>query len=220
MKLLSIESSRIIYLMQFHRPAGQLYLPDAVAKFAKRYSFVKTPGAEQALPYVFAIGKFKDAQIGELSMYNDGFIVSSASGTDLLDGFIDDFLSWTLKEFGVMQMPAVKPEKFYESSIIVKSTSDLAAALRPENDIAGILAEALKSAKISAPLNFSGFLFDFDPASFAGKRKPFRFIVDRRVGVPFSDNVFYSQAPFRTKDHFNVLKSLEASGGRKSKRHR
>jgi hypothetical protein len=39
-------------------------------------------------------------------------------------------------------MPTTKPEKFYESSIIVKSTSDLTATLRPENDIAGVFADA------------------------------------------------------------------------------
>ena len=31
------------------------------------------------------------------------------------DAFIEDFLSWSLKEFGVVQMPTTKPEKFYES---------------------------------------------------------------------------------------------------------
>ena len=210
MKLLGIESSRIVCLMQFHRPGGQLYLPDAMAGLVKRYSFVKAPGPEQALPFTFTVGKFKNAQIAEFSIYNDGFIVSSASDTDLLDAFLEDFLSCAIKEFGVVQMTAAKPEKFYESSIIVKSTSDLPGSLRPENDITGVLADAMKSAKISAPLNFTGFIFDFDPASFAGKRKPFRLIVDRRVGVPFSENIFYSQAPFRTKDHLRVLSSLEA----------
>ena len=67
--------------MQVHRPAGQLYLPDALAKLVERYSFVKAPGPEQALLFTFTVGKFKNAQIAELSIYNDGFIVSSASDT-------------------------------------------------------------------------------------------------------------------------------------------
>jgi hypothetical protein len=67
----------------------------------------------------------------------------------------------------------------------------------------------MQAAKISAPLRLSGLIFDFDTKEFLGKRKPFRLIIDRRIGVAFSENIFYSQAPFRTKDHLNVLTSLE-----------
>jgi len=99
MNLIGIESSRIIFLTQVHRPSGELYLPDAVAKIVKRYSFLKSPSPEQALPYTFAVGKFQNSQIAEFSLYNDGLIVSSASDTDLLDAFLDDLLSWATKEF-------------------------------------------------------------------------------------------------------------------------
>jgi hypothetical protein len=209
MKLISIESSRVIFLIQLHRPGGQLYLPDALEKLAKRYSFIKAPSSEQAPPLTFAIGKFKNAQIAEFSMFNDGLIVSSASDTDLLKAFIDDLLAWGTKELGIERVATTSSETFYESSIIVKSDIDLAAALKPQIEISDLLNDAMKSAKIVVPLKLSGFILDFDPASFLGKRKPFRFIVDRRINVPFSDNIFFSQAPFRTKDHLHVLSMLE-----------
>jgi hypothetical protein len=209
MELLGIETSRIIFLMQVHRPSGQLYLPDAVSKLVKRYSFVKSPGPEQALPLTFSIGKFRETQISELSIYNDGFIVSSASDTGLLDAFLDDLLPWATKEFGLVPLETPKPEKFYESSIVVKAASDISSAIGPRNDISSAMASAMKSAQITVPIKLSGFILDFDAADFSGKRKPFRFIVDRRLGLPFSANTFYSQAPFKTKDHLKVLASLE-----------
>jgi hypothetical protein len=215
MDLTSIELSRIIFLTQVNRPSGQLYLPDAVAKVVDRYSFVKSPNPEQPVPYTFAMGKFQNSQIAELSVYNDGIIVSSASDTDLLDDFLDDLLAWAMKEFSLVSIPGAAPEKYYESSIIVKSTTDLSASLRPQNDVFPLLAGAAKSANIEAEIRFSGALFDFDIADIKRKRKPFRLIIDRRVGMPFSANVFYSQAPFRTKDHFNVLKSLEEMATKK-----
>jgi hypothetical protein len=221
MELLAIESSRIVYLTQVFRPSGQLYFPDAVTKLVERYSFFKAPSPDQVLPLTFSVGKFQDAQIAEFAIYNDGFIVSSASDTDLLDAFIDDLLSWSASEFGLIQMAPAKSEKFYESSVVVKATSNLSESLRPQNDLAATLAKALKSAKISAPLKLGGFIFDFDPSEFSGKRKPFRLVVDRRVGVPFAENIFYSQAPFRTKDHLNVLRSLEEMvSGNPASRHR
>jgi hypothetical protein len=218
MQLIGIESSRIIFLTQVHRPSGQLYFPDAVAKLVERYSFIKKPGPELVLPATFSIGKFRDAQITEFSVYNDGIIVSSGSDTDLLDAFIEDLFSWCAQEFGVIQIATAKPEKFYESSVIVKSETDLPAALNPQNDVAAALAKAMKAAKIAVTPQLSGFILDFDPSVFAGKRKPFRVVVDRRIGLPYSENVFYSQAPFRTADHLSVLQSFEALALQKSKK--
>jgi hypothetical protein len=211
MNFIGIESSRIVLLTQVHRPSGPLYLPDANAKMAERYSFVKSPAPEQASDAVltFSVGKFQDVQINELSIYSDGLIVSSPSSTDILDAFIDDLLSWAESELGLVQAPTAQPKKYYESSIVVHSMSDLPAALRPRNDLTAVLELALESAGIECPYKFTGFLFDADPASFPGTRKPFRFIVDRRVGVPFSQHLFFSQAPLRTKDHLNLLESLE-----------
>jgi hypothetical protein len=67
-----------------------------------------------------------------------------------------------------------KPEKFYESSLIVKSAADLPGALNPQNDVVASLADAMKAAKIAALPKLSGFVLDFDLSLFAGKRKPFR----------------------------------------------
>ena len=215
MKLLTIDSSRIVYLMQVHRPSGQLYLPDAVARIAQRYSFVKSPGMDQTtvFPLTFSVGKFNETQITELAIYNDGFIVSSASDTDLLDAFLGDFVPWAMKEFGYVELGTAKPEKFYESGIIVQSTADLSATVKPETEFGGALVDAMKSAKIDGSMQLSGFILDFDPKEFLSKRKPFRFILDRRVGVSFSENIFYSQSPFRTQDHLRVLASLEQIAG-------
>jgi hypothetical protein len=216
MELTGIDNSRIIFLTQVRRPDGQIYLPDAIAKIVERYSFVKAPNPDDALPYTFKVGKFRDSQIAELGIYNDGIIVSSASDTDLLDAFLDDLLSWSMKEFGLQQLATIPTEKFYESGVVVQSTTDLASSLRPKIDITDIVAEAMKSAKIETEIKFSGAIFDFDVGALKRKRKPFRLIVDRRVNVAFSDNIFFSQAPFRTKDHLEILKSLEkiAENGR------
>jgi hypothetical protein len=209
MKLLGIESSRIIYLMQALRPLGQVYIPDAIAKVRERYSFVKVPNPDQALPLSFSIGKFRDAQIAEFSIYNDGFIVSSRSNTDLLDAFIEDLLTWAANELSIEQLTGTTTEKFYESSILVKAETDLTGTVISGLDVDHVVAPAMSAANISAPLKLTGMIFDFDSKDFLGKRKPFRLVVDRRINVPFSENIFFSQAPFRTDDHLHVLTEFE-----------
>ena len=207
MNLLGIENSKIIFLTQVNRPSGQLYFPDAIAAVVDRYSFVKAPSPDQALPYVFNTGKFQNSQITEFSIYNDGFIVSSASDSDFLDAFIHDLLPWAIKEFDLVEVG--QTEKYYESTLIVQCTVDLAAFVRPP-PAEDMFRDALRSAGIEQAMKSSGFIYDFDPAEIKGKRKPVRFLIDRRLGFQFSQNTFFCQAPFRTKDHLRLLDALEA----------
>jgi hypothetical protein len=119
MELQTYDVTRLIHLTQVQRPAGQIYLPDAITKLVERYSFVKAPNADQALPYIFSVGKFQNTQINELGIYNDGLIISSASDTDFLEAFLNDLMSWSVQEFGLVPSPTA--ETYYESGIVVKS---------------------------------------------------------------------------------------------------
>jgi hypothetical protein len=212
MELVAIDFSRIIYLTQRVRPAGQLYLPDAVQKVAQRYSFAKFPSVEELarVPITFSLGKFKNVQIEEFQIYNDGIIVAAKANTEVLDAFMSDLFSWSEKEFGLTESLVAKPQKFIESAIIVKSTKNLALGLSPRNDVAEILNRTFQGNFVGVgPYQLSGFLLDCDPSQFGGRPKPMRFVLDRRVGVPFSENVFYSHAPLPTRDHLKVLSDLE-----------
>jgi hypothetical protein len=219
MQLLAIEMSRIVFLMQALRPLGQVYIPDAIAKIKERYAFVKVPNPDQAIPLTFSIGKFREAQIAEFSIYNDGLIASSNSNTNLLDAFIEDLLEWAAKEFSIEPLPGTKPERFYESSVVVRAQNDLVKGTTPGFDVRSVINQAMKSASITAPLNLSGLVFDFDSKDFMGKRKPVKLIVDRRINVPFSENIFFSQAPFRTDDHLEVLTHIERAALSKETKH-
>ena len=214
MELVEIEASRIIFLTQVHRPAGQLYLPEAVAKLVARYSFAKFPSLDNILKTdeanVFSIGKFKDVQIYELKTYSDGVIVSAQCDSDVLDEFLSDFYNWTEKELGLVPKITAKPEKHYESQLIVKSEKDLAAAIAPRHDLAGEFNKVWKRGKYpECEYVLSGATIDCDVSKFKGRRKPSRYMLDRRIGVPFEENVFYSAAPLTTKDHLAFLGAIE-----------
>src|SRR5215216_629140 len=127
MDLVGIEDTRIIYLTQMRRPAGSAYLPDAAVKIADRYSFAKPPSLDDLFKDVraFRMGKFQDVQINELGVYNDGLIVSGRCDSDLLDAFISDLLSWAETELGLVQTITAKPERHYESNVVVQASADL-----------------------------------------------------------------------------------------------
>lgn len=212
MELVAIEMSRIIYLTKVVRPAGQTYLPDAVTKLLQRYSFAKYPSVDDLSREVssFGIGKFDDIQIDEFNIYADGVIVAARAPTEKLDAFLADVFSWAEKELGMVQAATARPEKFIESSIVVKSAKDLAFALAPKTEAIEILNSAFANrAADGDPYRLSGFLIDCDPIQYLGRRKPMRFAVERRVNEPYSENIFFSHAPLHTAEHVKLLAKLE-----------
>jgi hypothetical protein len=177
-----------------------------------RYSFAKFPKLEDlgADHQTFGVGKFKDFQIEELRIYNDGIIVGSRSNSAFIDEFIDDLFSWAEKELGMVPMITSKPEKYYESSIVVKSRNDLTKVMGLNAEICSGLNKKLASKYIATPFQPSGLVLNCEPfEQGGGKCKPFRFLVERRIGFPFGENVFFSQAPLTTDDHLAFLGDLE-----------
>jgi hypothetical protein len=213
MELVTIDTSKVIHLHVVHRPEGQVYAPDLIREVIGRYSFLKYPTPEEILrrEIKLEIGKFKNAQIQELAVFGDGIIVSSASDTDILIEFIDDLWSLAQLAFGMIPMITNKPETYFESTILVKSRVDLTSAAAPKSDIRALLDQSFHQASaIAGKFVPSGFIYDTEVQTFPGRRKPMQFTVERRIGVPFDENVFFCRAPLPTKVHLKVLGSIES----------
>jgi hypothetical protein len=213
MELIGFEESKVIYLFDLLRPAGQIYSPEAAAKLVQRYSFTTYPSLENLVKNErqFGVGKFGDIGIQQFSIYGDGVIATSGSDTDKIDAFVDDILAWSKEEFGLVQLTAGNPpERSYESTIIVQAKVDLTRVLAPKPEVLAVLNKIYQSDRyISGPVRMAGFIAATDRTKFPGRRKPISFTLDHRVGVPFENNVFFSMAPLRTKDHLAFLRSLE-----------
>jgi hypothetical protein len=164
MELVGIDDTKVIYLHQVFRPAGQPYWPETVAKATARYSFAKYPKLEDlgADHQTFGVGKFKDAQIEELRIYNDGIIVASRSNSKILDEFIADLFSWIEKELGMVPAVTSKPETYYESSIIVSSKADLTKVMGLNVEVINGLNKLLAAKYISLPFRPSGLVLNCD----------------------------------------------------------
>lgn len=213
MELVGIDNSKVIHLTQLYRPAGQLFQAEAAIKIAQRYSFAQMPSIDDLSKNErsFKLGKFNDFQITEMGVYSDGFIVASATDTDLIDEFIDDILAWSKNEFGLIEPPGTKNERSYESYLVVKSQTDLAKAFAPRNDLAALANKIFRPERYSGTgLQPTGFMLEVDHTQYPARRKPLNLIVDRRLGQSFDENLFFAQGPLRTKDYLKFLRDLEA----------
>jgi hypothetical protein len=214
MDLIDIDETRVTHLVQLHRPSGQLYLPEAVAKLAARYEFAKFPVlndlVERRESFSFNVGKFRDAQIQAFRIYTDGLVAESRSNSKIIDAFLDDVLHWASDSLGVKAAPTSAQERHHESALVVRSEKDLAKAMRASKQIATKLNELLhKENYPTREFHPSGLIFSADTSAPGSRRKETRFMIDRRVEVPFSESLFFSLAPLPTDDHLDLLTLVE-----------
>jgi len=210
MKLTSIVQSKVIYLTDVTRPAGQVFIPTAAQAFRERYHFQLGPTAQDLekgiLP--FKIGLFEGAAIAEFSIHTDGVIVSSASDTTLLDSFLDDVMAWAKADLGLVQTGVPPEERHYESNVVIRL--NLPAALPA---IFGKIGDALGAKQKSyglrnASLEVANITWAADATQVTG-RGPIPFSIARRANVPFSEDVYFSSAPLKTQHHLELLKDIE-----------
>lgn len=212
MKLLAIEMSRITSLFAAARLGGQMYLPHAADQLAKRYSFV---GAPQSLDELvgnkveFRHGLFENSAIDTLEIYNDGVVISSRSDSDVLDAFLDDLNLWIEAELGISIIQTHGVSKMYDSTLIVETDQNIFKPFNAYADIAKMIDEKLQELS-GLRVNFQHFglvLAADQTQNPALKPVPFRF--ERKFGAEFSLNQFYTTAPLKTRQHFEVLRKIE-----------
>jgi hypothetical protein len=214
MELVDIESSKIFHLEKVSRPAGQLFLPDAAARLVAKYEFRSFPTLEQLVEpqtyFGFGVGKFNDTQIQDFRIYGDGFTVEARSDSAILDKFVDDFIGWYTAEFGFRTWPSPKPERHHESTLVVRSDKDLNALLSNLNAVAAEMNRLISKENYSPrAFSVSGFVLDADNFQKGSSRKEGKFVIDRKLGHPYEDGLYFSQCPLPTKDHLALLDFVE-----------
>ncbi len=212
MNLLAIERSCVTSLFDRTRPRGQLYLPHATSQISERYGFFGAPRKIEdfeARRLEFRHGIFDGSAIEALDLYDDGIVVSSRSDTDLIEQFLDDFINWMEGHLNLSIIKTHTVERIFESILIVESDVDVFRPLEAYEGVARLIEKALQaSSNLGVPYHkFSLALSADQTQNPALKPVPFRF--ERRLGVEFSRNQFYTAAPVRTKQHLEILEALE-----------
>ena len=138
-------------------------------------------------------------------IYTDGVIADTRSSTRDSESFLEDLFEFLASgEFGIEYGPSLIRRRAFVSEILVHTEK----SLRGVNPNVAKFASRLNEINGGRhpPFDVSGITFrtdqtvQFPPA-------PFQF--ERRVGVPFSENRYYSQAPFHTDEHRALLQEFE-----------
>jgi hypothetical protein len=209
MKLETIEGSQLTALLSMWRPSGQLHLPTAVSALVDRYGFLGMPELSDLLEgdiYHFRHGSYETSAF-DLSIYNDGLILKSASDTTFLERILHDLLEWATSSLGLARNEIPPRQTFFESSLVVAMEIEQKSPLLKK--VLGQLAKYQEAYGLGEPkFDFAGISLAVDNLAYVG-RKPAPFTLSRRVNVPFGSSIYHSNAPLKTSDHLALLTSIE-----------
>jgi hypothetical protein len=211
MKLLTVNVARSIWLFNTGdlNPRG-LDLRPVLEGVRARYRFEKFISPDDLLSTekhpefgngAFTFGDGQQIAIPKLTLYNDGLVVEVRHSTEAGDAFLNDLVSFVISEFRLTADPIENVKKLYLSELEVTGSAALDAFNEKIQKFSGLIAEASKR-----DFHTFGFKIGTDPALHG---VPVMFAFERKAGAPFAQNRYWSQAPFSTKHHLELLDRLE-----------
>jgi len=186
-------------------PIKGVHLPTLFAAVAARYHCDAAPTLEEAAKTGarFRNGRMEGTEgqinIGELGVFNDGVSVVTTNTADS-DRVLGDVQNWLQHEFHFRE-PTTTPIRYCQSDLVVKFANAPDRLLAPFAQ----LVEFVQS-ETARPMAFSRFAFGAE--SSAGPIS--EFVVERRVGVPWSEELYFSKASISTRAHIRALEMFDS----------
>ncbi|MEX5218991.1 MAG: hypothetical protein AB7G68_12735 [Nitrospiraceae bacterium] len=220
MKLIAPELGRVVVLFPGEdiRPLHGLHPPDVFTKIRARYGFQYTPDMTQSWEQVqkdgfkFQLGKFPfgdtSAPIREFAIYNDG-VVATALSTEIAEAFLQDAFSWAKESLKLSELS--RPARtIYVSNVIVELEGSIDDAIIGLEAVSQQLNDMLKSYYgVEAPVHLTSLTFQYDLMRVPQWQNMVPFSITRRVGHPFEHKRYFSEAPLKSLDHIEFLKTFE-----------
>ena len=201
------------------RPTRGLPITTVIYSIGDRYAFLQVPDLAKPISeldqegYKFTDGTFvcgnENFTINEFTVYNDGISISSYN-TDTSELFFEDLMSWAREELEFR--PFVRePMKIYRSHITVRFDQPLSQMIKGFDKFSNALSTALEMHnEISMPVDLIRIGMGVDGSKF-GKLSSIPFILERRTGISFDEEWYFSEAPFPSKTHIKLLEELESA---------
>ena len=219
MKIVSYDSARVTWLFPLEEfaPASGAHSISIVGLLAQRYQFTITPKittkedmAKSGLQFGMGGFEYQGQRIivPDFVVYNDG-LVAITQKTEWSEAFLEDVTQWVIKEFG-FRNPTSGTRKLYSSTLVVDFETQISRLVVGYKRIAEIISSRVVTIMPEPkPMHFSRIDFEVDKRTLEGQLALPKFILERRGGVLFSQERFFSVAPMHTADHLQTLIDIE-----------
>lgn len=197
------------------------YLPDAMKLLVERYGFVGLPATrEEIFPsdaskgVIFRHGKCTLADrvivIEYLQIFPNGLLIATQKDTADADLVVEDVLNWAASTFNFQYEP-IRPSIAHNSQLEVRFDKSLPQLLPVLSSVGDAISSRLDDFFETKPrYEFMTLNFYFDKTK-VPPLAPSVFRLDRREGVPFDQEVYWSEAPLSTRHHIEVLTEFETT---------
>jgi hypothetical protein len=191
---------------------------DTIKKIQERYSFLKIPttydemfGTDPEQGVQFHHGKFvtgnKTIIVDLLQFLPNMVVADTRSSTDDSDLFLDDYIANANSRQA--DTITVTGPTIYVSQIEFTTDVSLDKYVPLAPTITSAIDRLLAHYKIQMPpYRVMGVMFHSDLTRVAGL-PPGHFTIERRKDFPYESNTYYSHAPLKTRDHFELLETLD-----------
>jgi hypothetical protein len=220
MRLIGTESGRGVQLVvpDEVRPKHGQDAPVLYNLLAQRYGFAKTPDIQDMFSKGITVAKYEHGRfsapdfpvglpIAALDFYTDG-IIATCADTEVVDLLIDDCLEWLIEREFIR--PAItKIPRTYFSNLVIQfdqiSSEKINSAFKTADRFNSALNEQY-GWDYRTPLG--RLQFSADPRDLPQHRTAM-FYIERRAGISYDQNWFFSSAPLPTSSHLRLLEGME-----------
>lgn len=220
MRLIGIDTGRATWLFPLEEiaPLEPLDRGRLTAAIVERYRFKVFPAADTPVEEInkngakFQHGVFafdsRRANITELAVFNDGIVVN-ANSTEAASAFIEDLLAYVRSNFGFREFTS-KVRRVLVSQVIVEFDTRLAALVPIFKKIGTLISEETSQTyDVPIVMDFGRLDFLFDREKAGINYAAPRFLIERRAGVPFSQERYYCSASMHSASHLRILAEIE-----------
>jgi hypothetical protein len=215
MKILTQVNARVLWYVPTEdiNPSGLDLIP-VYASLQSRYKFKVYPTKFEDLHpttggIVFARGSFglgdgQAVEIVRFEIFGDGLMLDTRHSTGMSEQILGDILAFVSQSHRLTFEPAMVRKKAYVSEVVATTPQSLVFLSPKFQTFCSLLTETCGE----------GFDFQPDQIRFGTDSErtpiPIRFRFERREGVAFRDNRYFSLAPTTTDKHQQILDALEA----------
>jgi hypothetical protein len=193
-------------------PDGRVFMPEVVERLAKECRFIKYPQKPEDFSgdkgIIFEAGTFKGQNIDKIIIFPGGIVLDTREGTDASERTLALLLEWGADEFGLAYRPEMLKRRVYVGSLVVTSEVPLLEVNPVLRHISTVVTQEMEAC-LGRPLPYEPTALAVGYDKLNTSFTPTAFTLERREGLPFSDNKYYSNAPLKTQVHLQLLEAIE-----------
>ncbi|HEX5234247.1 MAG TPA: hypothetical protein VFW25_02845 [Silvibacterium sp.] len=191
---------------------GHIYFPELVGELVERYKFQNFPKTSEESDLTKGI-KFLDGICGKVpvqqfAIWDSQIVVETLTETDDSKAVLEEILRWGAEKFRLSYFSDSIKRFAYISDVTFYSDAPMlilnGAAERLSAEISKHLTDIWKE-----PITYEPIILRVGHDPTARKYNIAPFTIERRGGVSFKEEKYFSEAPLPTKLHLELLEQFE-----------